>query len=477
MYRLFHELKINLCAGLRLALFQHCELQNFRCNYDQLALLLALDLVLQIASDYVLNLPQPTFYSYALPVYAFSLLCFFLAAYLTGKLARNEAAVLQVGVMVYSFGPPTTLLQMLISYTEQQVSITIAEHFSWLYLAFSVYVMMLLCRTLYLASGRLKIITAAAFALMMLVLVIPQRYFSEYDQFWSAESDYENEDGAGTQDPYAAYRDLDAESLLYNQPDMLAQAFDKLKPQRNDISDLFFIGFAGDAHQDVFSKEVAYAKRLFDERFDTRGHSITLVNHLKTAETLPLATSTNLALTLQHIGELMDREEDVLLLYLTSHGSKTHELAVDFWPMALNTITPETLNTMLDDAGIKWRVVIVSACYSGGFIDALHGPNTVVATAAAADRTSFGCGNEFDFTYFGEAIFKDQLQQQYSLLIALQQAKVAIAEREKREKLEPSLPQLSVGEKIAPKLQRLSAEIHNRQCSRDSRRNECRSAF
>lgn len=465
MHKLFYEFKTNLGAGLHLALFQRCGMNDFRYNYDQLALLLTLDLLLQIASDFALNQPEPEFYSYALPVHAFSLLCFFLAAYLTGKLARNDAAPLQIGIMVYSFGPPTTLLQLLISYTEQRASFVATEHYDWLYFGFSVYVMVLLYRALYLATGYLKIVTAAAFALMLLALNTPQQYFADYDEFWSAENAYEDEDETGSQDAYAAYRSLDAEGLLYRQSEMLAQALDKLTPQRNNVSDLFFVGFAGDAHQDVFSKEIAYAKRLFDERFDTRGHSISLVNHLQTAATLPLATGTNLALTLQRIGELMDHDEDVLLLYLTSHGSKTHELAVDFWPMALNPITPQTLNAMLDDAGIKWRVVIVSACYSGGFIDALRGPETLVATAAAADRTSFGCGNEFDFTYFGEALFKDQLQQQSSLLAALQQAKLAIGEREKRERLEPSLPQLSVGTAIEPKLQRLSMEIRKRRCN------------
>jgi hypothetical protein len=469
MSRVINDFKTNLRSGMRLAFFRHCGLDDFRFSVDQFLLLLALDLLLEIASDYLLHLPHPEFYAYAFPAYTFSLGCFLLAAYLTGKLARNEAAALQIGIMVYSFVPLTVVLQLLISYLNPEQPLDEAESYPWPYYAFFLYVMALLCRTLYLAAGRLKRITAAAFMIMMLAVGIPQKYFADDDEFWYTAD--EDESAAEEQDPYAEYRALDAEALLYRQPEILAQTLDELTPQRENIADLFFMGFAGYAYEDVFSKEVAYAKRLLDERFDTYGHSLNLVNHLHTVDTVPLATATNLALALKRIGELMDPEEDVLLLYLTSHGSETHELSVDFWPLPLNAITPENLDAMLDEAGIKWRVVIVSACYSGGFIKALQEPGTLVATAAAADRTSFGCGNEFDFTYYGEAVFKDQLQRQYSLITALQQAKIAIGERERREKLEPSLPQLFVGTEIEPKLQRLGEEIREYQCGSAKFRN------
>ncbi|MDD2725156.1 MAG: C13 family peptidase [Methylovulum sp.] len=162
--------------------------------------------------------------------------------------------------------------------------------------------------------------------------------------------------------------------------------------------------------------------------------------------------------------------EDVLVLYLTSHGSEDHELSVNFWPLALNDITPEKLRTLLDDAKIKWRVIIVSACYSGGFIKALANDNTLVATAAAADKTSFGCGTKSTFTYFGEAVFKDQLAHEFSLVSAVQQARIAIGLREKRENIEASSPQLSIGPSIKTKLDHLSGEIRLRHCGTDDKK-------
>src|SRR3546814_1766943 len=89
----------------------------------------------------------------------------------------------------------------------------------------------------------------------------------------------------------------------------------------------------------------------------------------------------------------MDRDEDLLLLYLTMHGTEDHELAVTFPPLLEEWITPPQLRAALDDAGIRNRVVVISACFSGGFIPDLRDARTLVITAARADRASFGCGS------------------------------------------------------------------------------------
>jgi len=198
---------------------------------------------------------------------------------------------------------------------------------------------------------------------------------------------------------------------------------------------------------------------LMDDKFDTRGRSVSLINNPKTLETTPLATKSNLALVLQQIGQKMNRDEDVLFLYLTSHGSRTHELSVSFWPLSLNQVTPEDLRTALDQAGIKWRVLLVSACYSGGFLEPLKNSTTLVMTAAAADKTSFGCGAKSDFTYFGQEVFKGQLAHSYSFIPAFETAMANIAQREKRENLQPSMPQLYVGPEVGPKLEMLEKEL------------------
>src|SRR5262249_20718981 len=142
---------------------------------------------------------------------------------------------------------------------------------------------------------------------------------------------------------------------------------------------------------------------LFRERFDAEGRTVELINNPKTATEVPIASATNLGRVLRHIGGLMNPEEDVLVLYLTTHGSDKHRLAVVNWPLALQDIDPPMLRRMLDESGIKWRVLAISACYSGGFIEPLKSETTLIMTAADAKSTSFGCGTESDFTYFGKA--------------------------------------------------------------------------
>jgi len=442
---------------VRLALFRPCNLSDFKFSIDQLVLLVILDFLLEFVSDYAQVLSKPAFNLYALPTYTLHLACFFLAAYLIGKLLRRDFAAVQIGVMVYSFGPLSIVLELALTHPYIQ---SLSYHL-WLSYLFSFYVIAVLGRVLYVVSGRLKWITAVALVLMMVALSVPQAFFGEYRNLWVVG---ETSDKSNKTDPWAEYRALDAETLMYSQPAILDKALAQLQPQRKKTTDIFFVGFAGYATEDVFSKEVGYVKHLLEERFDTKGHSINLINHLDTLDHTPLATSTNLALTLKRIGKLMNTEEDVLLLYLTSHGSKNHELSVSFWPLALNDITPEKLNAMLDEAGIKWRMIVISACYSGGFVKALQGPTTLVATAAAADKTSFGCGTESEFTYFGEAVFKEQLNRQSSFITALQQADVSISQREVREKLEASIPQLSIGAAIEPKLKQLDKDMHQHQC-------------
>jgi hypothetical protein len=134
-------------------------------------------------------------------------------------------------------------------------------------------------------------------------------------------------------------------------------------------------------------------------------------------------------------------------------------LAIHYRPLRLNDISAARLGAILADSSIRRRAVVISACYSGGFIPPLNDAASMVLTASAADRKSFGCSNENAWTYFGEAYFDQALSQTHSFTAAFQQAAQAIAEREAREKLEPSLPQSWVGEDIAQYLPRLERHL------------------
>ena len=253
----------------------------------------------------------------------------------------------------------------------------------------------------------------------------------------------------------------EAEDLLYSQRALVEKQNAALLPERPGIVDLYFVGFGGDADQDVFMNEALYAQHLFDRRFDTRGRSLALINNRKTRKELPLASFTNLRTTLQHVGRLLNPEEDVLFLFLTSHGSRDHTLSVKYWPLPLKEISSADLAGMLDESGIKWRVVIISACYSGGFIDGLKNDHTLIITSSAATRPSFGCGKGEELTYFGKAFFKDQLSQARGILQAFAGAAALIRQRETAEKLKASEPQLSSPPAIIEKLKALEARLES----------------
>lgn len=258
-------------------------------------------------------------------------------------------------------------------------------------------------------------------------------------------------------DPPAGSGDVNVEKVYYKQFRLIGQATRALADQRPGIPDLYFVGFAGDASQDVFLREMNSVRDLFDSRFDTRGRSLALINNAATVDTVPLANSHNLLAALDQVAARMDREEDVLFLFLTTHG-KPGILAVNFDPLQLNNLTAPDLRSLLDRAEIKWRVIVVSACYSGSFIDVLKTENTLIVTAARKDRVSFGCSHENDFTYFGRAYFDQALRKTYSFIDAFGDARKIVNTWEVDEELKPSLPQIFVGKNIEPKL----AEIEQR---------------
>lgn len=261
------------------------------------------------------------------------------------------------------------------------------------------------------------------------------------------------------------YGRISVESIYYGQYSLMDAALDKVAKQRPGIADIYFVGFAGDASQKVFLKEARSVGQLFDERFDTASRSMLLINNRATVYETPLANGNNLWYGLKEIGKILDPEEDVLFLFLTSHGSKDL-LSVNFWPLQPDNMTAEDLRKTLDDSGIKWRVIVVSACYSGSFIDDLRTDHSLIITAAHADRTSFGCGDEFDFTYFGRAYFDQALRETFSFIEAFGTASKAIEQRESEEGLTPSQPQIDIGSAIRPKLEEIGkrlAQLHKDQ--------------
>ncbi len=265
-----------------------------------------------------------------------------------------------------------------------------------------------------------------------------------------------NGDGAAdeTLDPIASYEDL-----IYDQPNLIDASVKQLRAQVPGHVDLYALGFAGDYEQPPFRNEVDLLQRVMTNRFNAAGRTLELINSDDTFKRTPLATRTNLYQALDGIARTMDRDEDVLLLFLTSHGSEDHQLYVAMGAMPLDQLTPEDIRDALDTAKIRWRIVVVSACYSGGFIPALREPNTLVITAARTDRTSFGCGADSKLTYFGRAFLQQALNQTTDFHSAFDLARKSIAAWEKRDGEVPSEPQYWEGAEMREKLSELQKSL------------------
>lgn len=235
------------------------------------------------------------------------------------------------------------------------------------------------------------------------------------------------------------------EVALFEQSARIDEALDAVNRDDSPRPRGFFLGFAGVGDEKVFAQEIGLASRVIGERYQTAERQISLINDERDLDDAPLASVTGLRYALEALAEHMQLDRDVLFLAISSHGSSDPTIAVANSELPLTDLTPEDLVDALQQAGIKWRVIFISACYAGGFIEPLRDDHTVIITAAAADRTSFGCSSDSDLTYFGEAFYRDALPEASSLRDAFEKAKTAIAARERAEGETPSNPQAYFG--------------------------------
>jgi hypothetical protein len=142
----------------------------------------------------------------------------------------------------------------------------------------------------------------------------------------------------------------------------------------------------------------------------------------------------------------MDRDHDVLALILTSHGSPAG-VAVQAGKRVEN-LSPSALAGLLGGVGVRHRIVIISACYSGVFLSPLANDDSLVITAADSEHSSFGCQDKVKWTYFGDAFFNMALRHTADLRQAFSEARAIVRQRELHYHLVPSNPQIAGGKNI-----------------------------
>jgi len=226
---------------------------------------------------------------------------------------------------------------------------------------------------------------------------------------------------------------------LLNQGRLLDEALARV-PRSAPPVQLYSLVVAGDGQQSVFLREADYVSNMLNVRFGARGQ-VTLVNHRDQMTTRPMATRENLSRAARTLAE-RSGPEDLIFIYLTSHGSQDHQLVLDQPRLQLADLSADELASALAPLKDRDKIIVISACYSGGYIAPLKDDRTLIMTAARADRVSFGCSEEADFTYFGDALFAEALNQTDDLKQAFELARASVAERERREGFEASEPQI-----------------------------------
>jgi len=411
-------------------------------SFDSAAALLAVNLAVWAALDR-LHAERPSEFG---PDGLFGLACYLLLAFIAcavvARVQSRSAPTRALLVTVLAVSPYVLALLWLAS----DVPWLTARPLLAMLLGL-VYVVLLAVRVLGAAFGPLRL--APTLTAIALILATPWAlsWLDLDTRLWMPP---DTEEAQEEDDPAAT------EALLYDQPARIAAVVARVTPSEPGAPRAYFVGFAGDADPEVFSREAQFARQAFAARFGSADRSVLLINDAGDRDSWPIASLSGLGQTLKLLGARMDPEQDVLVLFLTSHGSEDG-LEVRNGTLPLAPLDPEDLRQALDESGIRWRVVVVSACYAGVFMDALKNETTAVVTASDADHSSFGCQADRDLTWFGEAFLRDSLPESDSLEEAFARAAKLIGQREDHEHEVHSNPQLFVGALMRHKLQELES--------------------
>jgi len=438
--------RANVIAGTRLALFLKVSPLAFRISAGHYAVLVMVSLLFWAGGGVVRGgMPdgiEPEALTVALAQVPVVLLACLLAAQLFGRpsLALAFAVLFTAGDPLFEVAG--TVLRFVLDADALQEWAGVVN---WLYIGWGYAVML---RAQWLLTGWRPPRSLAAGALFaalfgVFVFLLPR------NELWA-----DAVPGPEEEEP-----SIVREDVLHLQAGLLDYRIAELEPERPGVEDIYFIGVAPYGLQDTFASELASVQRLMDERFDTAGRSLVLVNHPATLQQQPIATATNLRSAVERVAAGINTEEDVLFLFLTSHGTEEHEIVFELPPLRLQQLTPAALARLLNDSGIKWKIVVISACFSGGYIEPLKDDHTLIVTAADDTHQSFGCEYDSDFTWFSKAYFDQALRGTLSFTEAFGRARAALATREKSRGLAPSNPQMHVGAAMREKLDSIERRL------------------
>ena len=449
---MLQDLGRNLISGARLCFLLSVDRRDFRVSVDQAFLLLFLGISTVVTLDIVLAADGGLIPLERVGIYALAIITGLLGCFAAMRLIGTPNDLTPVVVMLLAglfWIIPVFAPLLLVAGPEKLGPTTPAGIAAGCIVVLWFLVIAMRSVQRLTGSGLMKATVAAC--VLVIFTALPRLLVSDTTSWLPAPARL----------PSAAMQ----ENLYYGQFGMMDRAISWLDTHRKGTTDLYFVGFGADAREDVFLNEMRSVVRLFDTRFGTKDRSIVLLNHRSTVRQVPLANVHNLGRAFQEIGKRMDPEEDVLFLYLSAPKLEDTQLKPTFKPLDLLPLHASEIRHMLNDAGIKWRIIVLSACTSDNFADRVADPNTLVITATGLGGRAHGCKDDIPHTGFGGAFFNQALQETYSIRTAFLDALKRIASQEDAEGLRPSDPKMKVGSAIGPQLDRLTAQLKQQQKS------------
>lgn len=232
----------NLACGARLAFFRPVSLACFQISATQTVALIAVDFALSIAIDVMRSGWLPEFSIWGLYYYAFSLLLFLFSAWLVSLGIRRGTAFAEYSVVALSALPFPTLVGLTLEAVSRWTLHQAEQLYYYAWYALLLWAAIIIVRAVAVAGATRWLHTIAFGTIAIAVSMLPLLWLPQQEILQQA---------------YRAppQPQIDVEKTFYAQPALLADAFQRLAPQRPGVIDLYFIGFAGYAAQDVFLKE------------------------------------------------------------------------------------------------------------------------------------------------------------------------------------------------------------------------------
>ena len=442
MRAIIHALGRNLAAGLRLALFLPVGRASFRISVTQLVLVVVLSAAIDIDADWVRAAHEARFSLLGLHGEIFALGLLALASAALAILRRDGELYLALPIVVLASFPLVQIVHVLPDLPRAAGRVT-PEAKALIEYAVLAWMFIIAMRAVYVVTDPARSRPRLWAVVGGLVLIAP---------FWFAPL-------LGPLEPW--WREIDAsagdpgavspasEAVLAAQQFMLDRALDQLEDERPGVTDLYFVAFAPDARRAGFVADVDAAQRTMDERWDTQRRSVVLVNSPATVAERPFASITHLREVLLEIGDIIDTDDDVVMVYVTGNSNADHTLTAVNPPLELAALSPQGLKQLLDAANIRWRIIVVSTCEAGAWIDALKDDETVVIASSAAGVRGAECAGSLRPGAFASAFFGDAMRRSDDIRAAFDIARKQLVTQHAAE------PVMSVGAAIAEQLKSL----------------------